>query len=104
MSDFETIKALPAKFGMLWSFGYPGAISPNRQGCALVIKDMASLAALRQAWPAQAAAHELHIIIASVPVPETMDPIMHSTAMKKIIADVSSFVASSSAKLGEIGC
>jgi acetyl-CoA carboxylase/biotin carboxylase 1 len=104
MSDFEAFAAAPAKLGMLWTFGYPGAVSPDRQGCALVLKDMAALAALRQGWPAQAKAQELHIVIAEVPVPEMKDPVMVSNALKKIIDDVSAFVQSVTSKLQEIGC
>ena len=45
MADFETVTASLAKLGMVWAFGYPGAASPDRQGCALVLKDVAALAA-----------------------------------------------------------
>jgi acetyl-CoA carboxylase/biotin carboxylase 1 len=104
MSDFEAMQAQPAMLGMLWSFGYPGSTAPDKQGCALVLKDVAALAALRQSWPAQAKAHELHLIIAEVPVPEMMDPVMQQSAKAKIIDDVSSFVKSIAAKLAETGC
>ena len=61
--------------------------SPDRQGCALVLKDVAALAALRQSFPAAVTkAHELHLVVAEVPVPEMMDPTMQSNALKKVRA------------------
>ena len=105
MSDFETFAAsAPAKLGMLWSFGYPGAATPDRQGCALVLSNLTALGQLRQSWPAQARAQELHLVIAEVPVPEMPDPLMASSALNKMIADVSAFVQSAAPKLTEIGC
>merc|ERR1719506_3690929 len=105
MSDFEAVQAQPAKLAMLWMFGYPGATTPDRQGCALVLKDTAALAALRQAWPqALTSAHELHIVISEVPLPEMMDPKMKDTALAKTMDNVSAFVQSITGKLSEIGC